>query len=178
MNLANKLTLTRILLIPAFVYVLMSNIPNNVFIALVIFAVASITDFLDGYVARKYNMVSKLGKFMDPLADKLLVMAAFVCLVELGKASAWIVILILSREFIVSVFRAVAASEGIVIAASKWGKYKTNSQIFAIIFILLQNYPFSLFTTLPVDQITLYIAAILTVLSGFDYIWKNKNVLV
>jgi CDP-diacylglycerol--glycerol-3-phosphate 3-phosphatidyltransferase len=176
MNLANRLTLLRILLVPVFLYVLLSGIPNASFYAAIVFIIASITDFFDGYIARSRNMVTKLGKLMDPLADKILVTAALVGLVELNKISSWFVVIILSREFIVSIFRAVAATEGIVIAASWWGKLKTNAQMIAIILLLLNNWPMQN-TNIPLDMIMLYIATALTIISGYDYIAKNKNVL-
>ena len=138
MNIANKLTVLRILLIPVFLFVLLSNMPNNFIIALVIFIIASFTDFLDGYLARSLNLVTKLGKFLDPLADKLLVISAMLAFIELGLLSSTVVLIIVSRELIISVFRAIAASEGIVIAASWWGKLKTNSQILMIIIFRFQ----------------------------------------
>lgn len=176
MNLANKLTLSRIFMIPFFVFFLLKGTETDMIIAGMIFVVASLTDLLDGYVARSRNLVTKFGKFMDPLADKLLVMSAFVCLVELQIVSSWIVILILAREFIVSIFRAIAAADGIVIAAGKLGKYKTTSQMIAIILICFNNFPFS-YVDFPMDTVFLYICAVLTVLSGVDYILKNKQVL-
>lgn len=176
MNLANRLTLSRIIMIPIFVFFLLQGDQNSMMIAGVIFILASITDFLDGYIARSRNLVTKFGKFMDPLADKLLVMSAFVCLVELQIVPSWIVIVVLAREFIVSIFRAIAAADGIVIAASKWGKYKTVSQMIAIILLCFGNFPFERFG-LPMDTIFLYVCAVLTIFSGLDYIVKNKQVL-
>ncbi|WFD11735.1 CDP-diacylglycerol--glycerol-3-phosphate 3-phosphatidyltransferase [Tepidibacter hydrothermalis] len=167
MNLANKLTILRILLVPIFVVVILSGIKNSLLISALIFAIASITDFLDGYIARKYNLVTNFGKFMDPLADKLLVAAAFITMVDLNLVSSWAVIVIISREFAVSILRAIAASSGIVIAASKWGKAKTVSQILAIMMILL-NIPFS--------NIVMGIAVLLTIYSGYDYINLNKSI--
>jgi len=176
MNIANKLTVLRILLIPVFLFVLLSNMPNNFIIALVIFIIASFTDFLDGYLARSLNLVTKLGKFLDPLADKLLVISAMLAFIELGLLSSTVVFIIVSRELIISVFRAIAASEGIVIAASWWGKLKTNSQILMIIILLLNNYiPISVSKYLNPSIIT--IATLFTVFSGVDYIIKNKQVL-
>lgn len=173
MNIANKLTLLRIILIPIFIYLLLEGYTVAAFI---MFSIASLTDFLDGYLARKYNLVTNFGKFMDPLADKLLVTSALVCFVQLGLLNSWVVIIILSREFIVSIFRAIAAAEGIVIAASWWGKAKTISQMFMVIVLLLNNYPFE-WLHIPMDQILIYVATILTVISGYDYIVKNKQVL-
>ncbi|OJV64993.1 MAG: CDP-diacylglycerol--glycerol-3-phosphate 3-phosphatidyltransferase [Clostridiales bacterium 38-18] len=173
MNIANKLTLLRIILIPIFIYLLLEDYTIAAF---VMFSIASFTDFLDGYLARKYNLITNFGKFMDPLADKLLVTSALVCFVQLGLLNSWVVIIILSREFIVSIFRAIAAAEGIVIAASWWGKAKTISQMFMVIVLLLGNYPFE-WLHIPMDQILIYVATILTVISGYDYIVKNKQVL-
>ncbi|WP_432664996.1 CDP-diacylglycerol--glycerol-3-phosphate 3-phosphatidyltransferase [Wukongibacter baidiensis] len=177
MNLANKITIARILLVPVFMVFLLAKVPYGVTIASIIFIVAALTDSLDGYIARSRNQVTKLGKFMDPLADKLLVTAALVSLVQMDKLAAWVVVVIISRELVVSVFRAVAASEGIVIAASPWGKGKTISQIVAIVTLLLNNYPFSLYN-IPFDTISVWVAVILTVISGYDYINKNKQVLM
>lgn len=171
MNLPNKLTIIRMVMIPFFVVFLLMK---QYSIAAGIFIAASLTDFLDGYIARKYQLITNFGKLMDPLADKLLVTSALVCLVELGDISSWMVLIIISREFIISTLRAVAASEGIVIAASKWGKYKTISQMVAIISILFRNYPFELWR-FPFSDIALWAAVILTILSGVDYIIKNKQ---
>lgn len=176
MNLANKITIARIFLVPVFMIFLLAKIPYGITIAAFIFIVAALTDSLDGYIARSKNQVTKLGKFMDPLADKLLVTAALVSLVQMGKLPAWVVVIIISRELIVSVFRAVAASENIVIAASPWGKAKTITQIVAIIAVLINNYPFSL-VNFPFSTIAIWLAVILTIISGVDYIYKNKKVL-
>ena len=173
MNIANKLTLLRIIMIPLFIYLLLEG--HSIW-AFITFSLASFTDFLDGYLARKYNLITNFGKFMDPLADKLLVTSALVCFVQLGLLNAWVVIIILSREFIVSIFRAIAAAEGIVIAASWWGKAKTISQMAMVIVLLLNNYPFSQFGV-PVDRILVILATVLTIVSGYDYIVKNKQVL-
>jgi CDP-diacylglycerol--glycerol-3-phosphate 3-phosphatidyltransferase len=177
MNLANQLTLLRILLIPVFMFFLLTEGPNFEIYATIIFIVASLTDFLDGYIARSRNLVTNFGKFADPLADKLLVTAALVSFIEIGKIQAWVVMIILAREFIVSIFRAVAASNGIVIAASAWGKAKTISQMIAIILLLMNNYPFESMG-IPADTIMVYIAVALTIISGADYIVKNKQVLM
>lgn len=131
MNLANKITLLRIILIPLFLFFIYSNIEYNMIISTVIFVIASITDYLDGYVARSRNEVTNFGKFLDPLADKLMVTAAFISLVELGRIEGWIIFIIIAREFAITGFRAVAASDGLVIAASIWGKIKTVTQIIA-----------------------------------------------
>lgn len=176
MNIANKITILRIILIPIFLFVLLSSITNNLLIALVLFLVASFTDFLDGYLARKLDLVTKLGKFMDPLADKLLVISAMLAFVEIGLLPSWVAFIIVSRELIISVFRAIAASEGVVIAASWWGKLKTNSQIIMIIILLLNNYiPESV--VIYLNPLSITAATIFTVFSGLDYILKNKQVL-
>lgn len=176
MNLPNKLTLLRVFMIPFFV-VFMLWIPNYgiaKYIALLLFAVASFTDFLDGYIARKYQLVTNFGKFMDPLADKLLVSAAMICLVELQILPAWIVVIIISREFIISGFRLIAVDNGVVIAASYWGKFKTVTQM-AMIILLILNLSMGWYQV--VSLIVTYLALILTVISLIDYIYKNWKVL-
>lgn len=176
MNLANRITLIRVLLIPIFMIILFSDIPNSYYIAALIFAIASATDALDGYIARSRNQITTFGKFVDPLADKLLVSAALISLVGLGRIPAWIVVVIIGREFTITGFRTIAVSENITIAASSLGKIKTITQLIAIIFLLLKNYPFSLIG-FPFDMIMLYISLIFTIVSGIDYIYKNKTVL-
>lgn len=176
MNLPNKLTIFRVILIPFFVFfLLVPYFPEyGKYIATAIFIVASLTDMADGKIARKYNLVTNFGKFMDPLADKLLVCSAMICLVEIDRLAAWIVIVIIAREFIISGFRLVASDNGIVIAASYWGKFKTTFQMLMIIALILdfQNRYFQMLAT----ALT-YIALILTVVSLIDYIAKNKQVL-
>ena len=176
MNIANKLTMFRIFLIPIFMIFLIFDIEYGQFIAAAVFIIAAITDYLDGYLARSLNLVTTFGKFMDPLADKLLVSAAFISLVEMGKVSSWIAVIIIAREFVITGLRVLAASEGITIAASWWGKLKTISQMVAIILLLINNYPFSLIN-LPVDVITLWLAVVFTLVSGFDYIYKNRSII-
>lgn len=176
MNLPNKLTIFRVILIPFFVFFLLAPYFEGYgnYIAVAIFIVASLTDLLDGKIARKYNLVTDFGKFMDPLADKLLVCSAMICLIENGKLAAWIVIVIISREFIISGFRLVASDNGIVIAASYWGKFKTTFQMLMIIVLILDiQMPF--FEIL--GTVLTYIALVLTVVSLIDYLWKNKSVL-
>ncbi len=175
MNVPNQLTVLRIIMVPFFVaFMLYDIVPGmDKWIALVIFCVASATDWLDGYLARKHNLVTNFGKFMDPLADKLLVSAAMICLISSGKLEAWIVIVIISREFIISGFRLVASDNGIVIAASYWGKFKTVSQMFMVI-LMIGDFG-GVFTT--VELILKWIALALTVISLLDYIVKNKQVL-
>lgn len=174
MNLPNKLTLARVVMIPFFVVFLLTNWGGSAskWIALAIFIVASLTDLLDGHIARKYNLVTNFGKFMDPLADKLLVCAAMICLVETGKLPAWIVIVIISREFIISGFRLVASDNGIVIAASYWGKFKTTFQMIAVI-LLIVNLP----TLTLITNLCVWAALVLTVVSLVDYLFKNHKVL-
>lgn len=188
MNLANKLTLFRVILVPFFIAALMvPYIPFGNSAALVIFALASITDMLDGKVARKYNMITDLGKFLDPLADKVLVAAALICFVELGWAPAWAVWLIMAREFMVSGIRLVAAGskEQIVIAANIWGKLKTASTMVAICIILMFRillYDFGMFGAngtaimLTISDVLIYICTFLTVLSGIIYLYDYRAV--
>ncbi len=176
MNLPNKLTMFRVILIPFFVFFLLAPFFPGYgnYVAVAVFIVASLTDLLDGYIARRCHMVTNFGKFMDPLADKLLVCSALICLVELKKLAAWIVIIIIAREFIISGFRLIAAEQQIVIAASYWGKFKTTFQMLMIIVLILDvDRPFFgiLGTALT------YIALILTVISLCDYIYHNKDVL-
>ena len=176
MNLPNKLTVARVILIPFFVFFLLNDSMNPYFkwVALAIFIVASLTDLLDGKIARKYNLVTDFGKFMDPLADKLLVCSAMIGLIELGRIEAWIVIVIIAREFIISGFRLIAADNGRVIAASYWGKFKTTFQMFMVILMIanLGMTPFPLIT-----QIIKWIALVLTIVSLVDYLIKNKDVM-
>ena len=176
MNLPNKLTTFRVILIPFFVFFMLA--PNmtgiNHYIAAAIFIVASLTDLLDGKIARKYNLVTNFGKFMDPLADKLLVCSAMICLIQTGQLAAWIVVIIIAREFIISGFRLIASDNGVVIAASYWGKFKTTFQMLMVI-VLILNIPNSFFAVL--GTVLTYIALALTVVSLIDYIAKNKNVL-
>ena len=175
MNLPNKLTTLRVIMIPFFVYFLLwQNGENHTFrmIALALFIIASLTDLLDGKIARKYGLVTNFGKFMDPLADKLLVCSALICLIQLGQLPAWVVIVIISREFIISGFRLVAADNGIVIAASYWGKFKTVFQMTAVVLLIFNIPALSVLTSA-----VLWIAVILTVVSLVDYVAKNIKVL-
>ena len=184
MNLPNKLTIIRMIMIVPFVIFLLGGfyqwgwlsacLPYVDYIALAIFVIASLTDMLDGKIARKYNLVTNFGKFMDPLADKLLVCAAMICLVEMGRIPAWVVIVIISREFIISGFRTVAADSGVVIAASYWGKFKTVSQMLMVI-VLILNIQHIVFQVL--GTVLMWTAVVLTVVSLVDYIVKNKDVL-
>ena len=175
MNLPNKLTLLRVCLIPFFVFFLLFDGGQNQtyrYISTAIFIVASLTDLLDGKIARKYNLVTNFGKFMDPLADKLLVGSALIGLTQLGQIPAWMVILIISREFIISGFRLVASDNGVVIAASYWGKFKTTFQMISVVLLILKIPALALVT-----NICLWIALVLTVVSLADYIIKNRKVL-
>ena len=176
MNLPNKLTLFRVILIPFFVFFLLAPYFEGYgnYIAVAIFIVASITDFLDGKIARKYNLVTNFGKFMDPLADKLLVCSALICLIQLELIPAWVVIIIIAREFIISGFRLIASDNGVVIAASYWGKFKTAFQMLTVI-VLILNIPNKVFTIL--GTVLIYVSLALTVISLIDYIAKNKDVL-
>ena len=175
MNLPNKLTTFRVILIPFFVFFMLA--PNmtgiNNYIAVAIFIVASLTDLLDGKIARKYNLLTNFGKFMDPLADKLLVCSAMICLIQTGQLAAWIVVIIIAREFIISGFRLVASDNGIVIAANYWGKFKTVSQM-AMIIVLIADLGgvFDL-----IGQILIWLALALTIISLIDYVWTNRQVL-
>ncbi|MDW2797560.1 CDP-diacylglycerol--glycerol-3-phosphate 3-phosphatidyltransferase [Clostridium boliviensis] len=176
MNLPNKLTVLRVIMIPFFVLFLLLDGGTNVtyrYIAAAVFIVASFTDLLDGKIARKYGLVTNFGKFMDPLADKLLVCAGLICFTALGQLPAWIVIVIISREFIISGFRLVASDNGVVIAASYWGKFKTASQMIMSVLLIL-NIPVLAIVT----NAFIWIAAILTVVSLVDYIAKNYRVLM
>lgn len=191
MNLANKLTILRILLIPFFlIFITIKGVTYGKLIAIAIFIVASITDKLDGYIARSRNQVTRFGKFMDPLADKLLVTAALISLVEYRIIPNWVATIIIAREFAVTGLRTVAAAEGIVIAASKWGKAKTVTQIIAIVLALVNlnynhvslgiirrfiNYPHK-FLNVTTD-IAMGLAVIITIISGVDYFVKNKEVM-
>ena len=175
MNLPNKLTLLRVLLIPFFIVFMLVDVFGEAdkYIALAIFAVASITDMLDGKIARKYNLVTNFGKFMDPMADKLLVCSAMICMID-DRLQSWIVIVIISRELIISGFRTVAADNGVVIAASWWGKWKTTSQMIMIIPLIL-DLDFAWYGV--VEYIFIYLALILTLVSLVDYLVKNRSVL-
>lgn len=192
MNLANKLTMIRIFLVPVFlVFITVKEIPYGSIIATIVFVIASLTDQLDGHIARSRNQITNFGKFMDPLADKLLVTAALVSLVELKLVAGWAVVVILAREFAVSGLRTLAASDGIVIAASWWGKIKTVTQMMAILLLLLKvnintsasaisfvnNNSFlkCFFTYVP--ETIMFIAVLITIVSGIDYFIKNKHVI-
>ena len=174
MNLPNKLTIARVIMIPFFVLFLLTGLGGaaSKWIALAIFIIASLTDLLDGHIARKYNLVTNFGKFMDPLADKLLVCAAMICLVEMGRLPAWIVSVIISREFIISGFRLIASDNGRVIAASYWGKFKTTFQMLMICLMIADIAQIAVVTAA-----VMWIALVLTVVSLVDYLVKNKDVL-
>ena len=173
MILPNKLTLLRILLIPVFIITMMFDFSNHYLISCLIFIIASITDALDGHIARKNNLVTDFGKFMDPLADKLLVCSAMICMIDLKRLPAWFVIIIIAREFIISGFRLIAAENGIVIAANYWGKFKTASQMIMIILLILHFD--GIFVIL--EQIFIWLSLALTIISLITYIWQNRTVL-
>ncbi len=186
MNLPNKLTIFRVILIVPFILLLLGGhygwgwfeaiFGNNMklvdYIALAIFIIASLTDWLDGKIARKYNIVTNFGKFMDPLADKLLVCAALIALIELGRIPSWVVIVIISREFIISGFRTIAADNNVVIAASYWGKFKTTFQMIMVC-LMLADIP----ALQPITIIVMWVALALTIISLVDYLIKNKDVM-
>ncbi|NEX77723.1 CDP-diacylglycerol--glycerol-3-phosphate 3-phosphatidyltransferase [Bacillus thermocopriae] len=188
MNLPNKITVSRILLIPLFLIIMLydfdwgnmhllgADLPVTHFVGALIFILASTTDWVDGYFARKYNLVTNMGKFLDPLADKLLVSAALIVLVELGSAPSWIVIIIISREFAVTGLRLLLAGEGEVVAANMLGKIKTWTQIIAISSLLLHN---TIFAMIPFrfDMLALWVALFFTIWSGWDYFAKNSHIL-
>lgn len=201
MNLPNKLTILRILLVPIFMLILvpipqwivdfqllsfispqLTAINNFIcnygnYAAALLFIIASSTDALDGYIARKTKQITKFGKFLDPIADKLLVSAALIALVERGDLSTWVAVIIIGREFIITGLRLVAASEGIVIAASSWGKIKTITQMVAIIAMLFKNYPIRWLFDFPFDGVIMFLAVIATIYSAYDYIVKNAKVI-
>lgn len=192
MNLANKITIARVILVPVFmVFLLVRLIPYGEFLAAAIFILAAATDSLDGYVARKQKSITKFGKFMDPLADKLLISAALISLVALNALSPWVAFLIISREFAVTGLRLVAAGEGVVIIANKWGKFKTVAQIVMVVTLIVDMalkaniYPpadwlkhlLILYPASTISYFALLIAIILTLFSGFYYFYENKNLI-
>ena len=176
MNTPNKLTVARMIMVPFLVVFLLTGWGGeaNRYISLILFVAASITDWFDGYLARKNHLVTNFGKFMDPLADKLLVCSALICMIELGRLPAWFVIIIIGREFIISGFRLIAAENGIVIAANYWGKFKTVSQMIMIILLILH---FNLSVFVILEQIFIWLSLALTVISLMTYIWQNRSVL-
>lgn len=197
MNLPNKITITRIFLIPLFMIFIIplptflidsvfmnsvipnlkdfNNLINNYghYFGAIIFIIAATTDSIDGYLARKTNQITKLGIFLDPIADKLMITAALIALCQRNQISGWAAMIIIGREFIVTGLRLVAAGEGIIISAGKWGKIKMIIQVIAVSLALLDNFPFKYFSTIPVDKILIFIAVIVTIYSGYDYIKKN-----
>ena len=175
MNTPNKLTIARMIIVPFLVIFLLTGWGGeaNRYISLTLFVVASVTDWFDGYLARKNNLVTNFGKFMDPLADKLLVCSAMICMIDLKRLSAWFVIIIIAREFIISGFRLIAAENGIVIAANYWGKFKTASQMIMIILLILH---FDVIFVI-LEQICIWLSLALTIISLITYIWQNRTVL-
>ena len=189
MNIANKFTVSRVIMIPIFlVFYLVpmemgeltigqSVIPVSRFIAAIVFIVASMTDFIDGRLARKYHLVTNFGKFFDPLADKLLVMSALVAFVGVELIPAWMVIIILAREFAVTGLRTIAADEGVVLAASTMAKWKTASQMVATILFLFDNIPFGR-DGFPLAMIFMWVAVVMTIVSGWEYFYKNRAIIL
>jgi len=187
-NLANRITLARIFLVPIVTIFLLVkldlgmltigeySISYNQLVALLLFIIAASTDGLDGYIARKRKIVTNLGKLLDPLADKLLIAAVLIALVEMGKLGAWVAIIIISREWAVTGLRQIALLDGDVMAASKWGKWKTAIQITMIIVLLLNNFPFN-FIDLRIDLVVVWASVLITVYSGYDYFAKNKHLI-
>lgn len=176
MNLPNKLTVARVCMVPLFMIALLMNTPSSRIVAMLIFALASLTDMLDGQIARKYNLITNFGKLMDPLADKILTASAMVCLVELGDLPAWIVVIVLFREYAITGLRSVAAAENIVIAAGIWGKVKTVCQMFALMLMMLKPQIVEL-CGIDLGLWLMYVAVVLTVYSGLDYVLKlNKQI--
>ena len=176
MNLPNKLTVARVCMVPLFMVALLINTETSRIVATILFALASLTDMLDGQIARKYNLITNFGKLMDPLADKILTAAAMVCLVQLGDLAAWIVVIVLFREYAITGLRSVAASENIVIAAGIWGKVKTVCQMFAMMLLMLKPQIVAL-CGVDLGLLLMYVALILTVYSGVDYVVKlNKQI--
>ena len=175
MNTPNKLTIARMIIVPFLVIFLLTGWGGdaNRYISLALFVGASVTDWFDGYLARKNNLVTNFGKFMDPLADKLLVCSAMICMIDLKRLPAWFVIIIIAREFIISGFRLIAAENGIVIAANYWGKFKTASQMIMIILLILHFD--GIFVIL--EQIFIWLSLALTIISLITYIWQNRTVL-
>ena len=172
-NVANKITLARILLVPVVMFFLLTL---HEWPALLVFLLAAATDGLDGYLARKGRLVTNMGKFLDPLADKLLVSAVLIALVQLQRLDAWVATIIISREFAVTGLRLVGAADGLVIAASRLGKWKTVTQILAISLLIVDNFPFSRWGV-PVAELVVWLAVILTIVSGVEYFLKNRSVL-
>ncbi|RPJ97046.1 CDP-diacylglycerol--glycerol-3-phosphate 3-phosphatidyltransferase [Rummeliibacillus sp. TYF005] len=189
MNIPNRITVSRICLIPIFVLMMVldfgwgnmsilgATLPVEHFVGALIFIIASVTDWIDGHYARKYNLVTNLGKFLDPLADKLLVSSAFILLVEMGASPAWVIIIIISREFAVTGLRLICAEQGEVVAANQLGKIKTWTQIIAIASLLMDNIIFAM-RGIPFGTIMLYVALFFTVWSGVDYFWLNRKILL
>lgn len=189
MNIPNRITVSRICLIPIFVLMMVldfgwgnmsilgATLPVEHFVGALIFIIASVTDWIDGHYARKYNLVTNLGKFLDPLADKLLVSSAFILLVEMGASPAWVIIIIISREFAVTGLRLICAEQGEVVAANQLGKIKTWTQIIAIASLLMNNIIFEMWG-IPFGTIMLYVALFFTVWSGIDYFWLNRKILL
>ncbi|SIS89486.1 CDP-diacylglycerol--glycerol-3-phosphate 3-phosphatidyltransferase [Alicyclobacillus vulcanalis] len=189
MNLANRITLARILLVPVVCVILLvpfhigsvtfhgQTTTANEALASFVFIAAAATDALDGRIARKRNLITNFGKFLDPLADKLLVSAVLIILVQMQRMPAWVAIVIISREFAVTGLRLIAAGDGVVVAASQWGKWKTTAQMVGIVLLILNNFPFSVINV-PVAQVMIYVMAMMTVVSAIDYFMKNREMIL
>ena len=174
MNTPNKLTLLRVIMIPFFVVFMLADLGSwSKWAALIVFVVASMTDWLDGYLARRDHLVTDFGKFMDPLADKLLVCSALICLTDMDRIPSWVVIIIISREFIISGFRLIASDNGVVIAANYWGKAKTVCQMIMTI-VLIADLGSGVYL---LEQVLIYASLLLTVISLVTYLWQNRKVL-
>lgn len=174
MNTPNKLTLLRVIMIPFFVVFMLADLGSwSKWAALIVFVVASMTDWLDGYLARRDHLVTDFGKFMDPLADKLLVCSALICLTDMDRIPSWVVIIIIGREFIISGFRLIASDNGVVIAANYWGKAKTVCQMIMTI-VLIADLGSGVFL---LEQVLIYASLLLTVISLVTYLWQNRKVL-
>ncbi|MEA5038676.1 MAG: CDP-diacylglycerol--glycerol-3-phosphate 3-phosphatidyltransferase [Clostridiaceae bacterium] len=177
MTIPNILTMIRVLLIPVFMFCAVDGSALTDWLAVVIFCVASFTDFVDGYLARKYNQITNFGKFMDPLADKLLVMSALLIFVERGTVPAWAAVVILGREFTVTSLRMVAAAEGKVIAANYWGKAKTLTTMICLILLLIRVPPVTVFSGFTLQDLLVWLMVIVTVISGYTYVKDNFSVI-
>lgn len=176
MTAANKVTIVRILLVPVFIACLYLDFPYSNWLAAGVFVLAALTDSLDGYLARSMNQITTFGKFMDPIADKLLIMSAFIVLVGQGRMHELFAVVFVAREFIVSGFRLVAASQNNIIAAGSLGKIKTVTQIVAVVLLIVDNFPFSLLS-FPMDTVALWVSTVFTVWSAIDYLYKNRGAL-
>lgn len=177
MNLANRITLARIALIPLFMLCFLDQQEPGLMAAVIIFALAACTDKLDGYFARKYNQITRLGKLLDPLADKLLISVAIIMMVQVNMISSWVAVIIIAREIVITALRMVAAEQGIALAADRYGKIKMVLQVAAILTVLLHHVIFNTFTDIRIDMILIWVATGVTLLSGLNYIIVNMKLL-